>query len=168
MRRSTVLSLPFQLVFPANKQSHPCWFLSRFSPSVSSLLIETNWLSLTRHYKAIFQLSLSCHGCLIKTGVEKNKQHLNIDWNFDHQMSLSKSRCWYSNNCLHFLKQAVPCSCPNKIPSLERQHNNTQHNGTQHTGLIRDTEHNCQSVYNNAIMLSIIVLILAFYPLQME
>jgi hypothetical protein len=23
-------------------------------------------------------------------------------------MSLSKSKCWYSNNCLHFLKRAVP------------------------------------------------------------
>jgi hypothetical protein len=25
-------------------------------------------------------------------------------------MSLSKSKCWYSNNCLHFLKRAVPLS----------------------------------------------------------
>jgi hypothetical protein len=31
-----------------------------------------------------------------------------MDPNFDHQMSLSKSKCWYSNNCLHFLKRAVP------------------------------------------------------------
>ncbi len=23
-------------------------------------------------------------------------------------MSLSKSKCWYSNNCLHFLKRSVP------------------------------------------------------------
>ncbi len=23
-------------------------------------------------------------------------------------MSLSKSKCWYSNNCLHFIKLAVP------------------------------------------------------------
>ncbi len=23
-------------------------------------------------------------------------------------MSLSKSKCWYSNNCLQFLKRAVP------------------------------------------------------------
>jgi hypothetical protein len=23
-------------------------------------------------------------------------------------MYLSKSKCWYSNNCLHFLKRAVP------------------------------------------------------------
>ncbi len=31
-----------------------------------------------------------------------------MDSNFDHQMSPSKSKCWYSNNCLHFLKCAVP------------------------------------------------------------
>ncbi len=37
------------------------------------------------------QLVLSCHRCLIKTGVEKNEQHLKMDFNFDHQMSLSKS-----------------------------------------------------------------------------
>ena len=23
-------------------------------------------------------------------------------------MSLSKNKCWYSNNCLHFLKRAIP------------------------------------------------------------
>jgi hypothetical protein len=45
---------------------------------------------------------LSCHRCLSKTGVEKNEQHLNIDNNFDHQMSVSKCKCWYSNNCLQF------------------------------------------------------------------
>jgi hypothetical protein len=51
---------------------------------------------------------LSYHRCVINTGVEKNKQHLNIDWSFDHQMSQSKSKCWHSNDCLHFLKSAVP------------------------------------------------------------
>ncbi len=25
-----------------------------------------------------------------------------MDYNFDHQMSLSKNKCWYSNNALHF------------------------------------------------------------------
>jgi len=50
---------------------------------------------------------LSCHIYLIKTGV-KNEQHFNMDYNFDHQMSPSKSKCWYSNNCLQFLKRAVP------------------------------------------------------------
>ena len=51
---------------------------------------------------------LSCHRCLIKTGVKKNEQHLNIDYNFNHQICLSKSKCLYSNNCLQFLKRAVP------------------------------------------------------------
>ncbi len=33
---------------------------------------------------------------------------INIDWNFDHQISLSKGKCWYSNNYLHFLKHVGP------------------------------------------------------------
>jgi hypothetical protein len=51
---------------------------------------------------------LSCHRCLTNTGVEKNEQQLNIDSNFDNQVSLSKSKCGYSNNCLHFFKRVVP------------------------------------------------------------
>ncbi len=31
-----------------------------------------------------------------------------MDSNYDHQMYLSKSKCWYSNNCLDFLKRVVP------------------------------------------------------------
>ncbi len=31
----------------------------------------------------------------------KNEQYLNMDKNFDHQMSLSKSKCLYSYSCLH-------------------------------------------------------------------
>ncbi len=31
-----------------------------------------------------------------------------MDYNFDYQMSLSKSKCLYSNNCLHFSKCVVP------------------------------------------------------------
>ncbi len=50
---------------------------------------------------------LSCHRCLINP-VLKNEQHFNIEQNFDHQMSLSKSKCLYSNICLHFLKHQ-PC-----------------------------------------------------------
>jgi hypothetical protein len=38
----------------------------------------------------------------------KIERHLNMDYNFDHQMSLSKSKRLYSNNCLCFLKLAVP------------------------------------------------------------
>ncbi len=56
----------------------------------------------------------------------KNELNLNIDQSFDHQMSLSKSKCWYSNNCLHFLKCAVPfvtlasknCNTVLEAPSL--------------------------------------------------
>jgi hypothetical protein len=57
---------------------------------------------------------LSCHRCLINTGV-KNEQDLNIDQNFDHKMSLGQSKCWYSNNCLHFFKA---CSSIELFPSL--------------------------------------------------
>jgi hypothetical protein len=37
------------------------------------------------------------------SGVENNKQ-LNIYYSFNQQMSLSKSKFWYYNNCLHFSK----------------------------------------------------------------
>ncbi len=37
-----------------------------------------------------------------------NEQHLNVDYNFKHQMFLNKSKCLYSKNCLHFLKCALP------------------------------------------------------------
>ncbi len=56
---------------------------------------------------------LQIHRCLINTGVEKNEPSLNIDQNFDHQMSQSKSKFWYSNNCLHFLKRTVPLAQSN-------------------------------------------------------
>jgi len=42
--------------------------------------------------------------------VLKNEQHLITECNVYHQMSLSKSKCWYSNYCLQFLKCAVPLS----------------------------------------------------------
>ncbi len=35
-----------------------------------------------------------------------------MGYNFDHQRSLSKSNKEYSNNCLHFLKCAVPLNLP--------------------------------------------------------
>jgi hypothetical protein len=31
---------------------------------------------------------------------------------FDHHISPSQSKCWYSNKCLHFLKRAVPLRYP--------------------------------------------------------
>ena len=50
---------------------------------------------------------LSYNRCLIKTG----EQYINICQSFDHQMSLSKNKCCYSNNCLQLftpLQGAVP------------------------------------------------------------
>jgi hypothetical protein len=57
-------------------------------------------LNRTEHIRHKYRKTtvLSCHKCLIKTGVEKNEKLLNRDYNFDHQMSPSKSKCWYSNN----------------------------------------------------------------------
>ncbi len=50
----------------------------------------------------------------------KYELHLNIDKNeLNHQMSLSKSTYWYSNNYLHFWKRSIPIEnnqiLPNKI-----------------------------------------------------
>jgi hypothetical protein len=83
-------------------------------------MLSVTFIGLDKHTSLLFNKSacirhqcrktivLSCHHlCLINTGVEKNELHLNIDYNFDLQMSLSKSKCLYSNNFLHFLKRAV-------------------------------------------------------------
>jgi len=51
---------------------------------------------------------LSCHRCLINTGVEKNEQHLNIDYNFDHQMSQVRVNFGIQTIVLQFLKRVVP------------------------------------------------------------
>ena len=48
---------------------------------------------------------LSGHSCLINTGVEKMNYIYICTLNFDHQMSLSKSKFLFSNNCLHFVKR---------------------------------------------------------------
>ncbi len=45
--------------------------------------------------------------------------HINIDYNFDHQMSLSKSKCWYSNNCLHFIMCALPLHTQHNICAIQ-------------------------------------------------
>ncbi len=70
------------------------------------MYIIINRTALIRHQcrKTTF---FSCHRCLLKTVVETNEQHLNVDYNFDHQMSLN---CWYSNSCLHFLIALFHCS----------------------------------------------------------
>ncbi len=51
---------------------------------------------------------LSCQRCLINTGVE-NEWHLNTKY-FDYQMSLSKGKCWNSNNCLQFQSALFHCT----------------------------------------------------------
>jgi hypothetical protein len=50
---------------------------------------------------------LSCRKCIINNDAVK-MNNIYIDYNFDHQMSLSMSKCWYSNNCLYFLRCSVP------------------------------------------------------------
>ncbi len=46
-----------------------------------------------------------------------------MEYNFDHQMSLSKSKCWYSNSCLHFLRRAVPLHEINNYSCLAASYN---------------------------------------------
>jgi hypothetical protein len=70
-------------------------------------LFERNRIELIRHLCRKTAV-LSCRRCPIKTGVEKINNSLLIYNNFNHQMSLSKSKFWYSNNCSHFSKRVVP------------------------------------------------------------
>ncbi len=69
----------------------------------------TNFRNRTAHIRHHCRKTtlLSCHRCLIDW-CWKNEQHLNIDNNFYHQMSLSKSKCWCSKYCLHLLQRTVP------------------------------------------------------------
>jgi hypothetical protein len=46
-------------------------------------------------------------------------------------MSLSKSKCWYSNNCLQFLKRVVP-----QASQAEKQHNYNQRYDSQYKWVI--------------------------------
>jgi len=68
--------------------------LSQISNNVLLTFLELPSISLFLNYMK------TC--CSIKTGVEKNELHLNIDENVDHQMSLCESKCWYSYTILHF------------------------------------------------------------------
>ncbi len=52
------------------------------------------------------------------------------DYKFDHQMSLSKSKCWHSNNGLHFLKHTVPFRALNLVKFLVK---NRRLSGTSST-----------------------------------
>jgi hypothetical protein len=56
----------------------------------------------------------------------KKDQHLAKDYHFDHQMFLSKSKYWYSNNCFHFLKRALPfvlAPLPTKLHKSKHEFN---------------------------------------------
>jgi hypothetical protein len=85
-------------------------FLHEWSPydtplkdKIFSLAVDSRlgwkWLALVLIEQRILDTNegkttvLSCFRHLINTGVEKNEKHLNIDINFYHQMSLSKSKC---------------------------------------------------------------------------
>ncbi len=56
---------------------------------------------------------LSSHRCLINTGIEKNEPHLDIDWSFNHPMSLGESKCWCSN--IFFTLFKACCSIMNSV-----------------------------------------------------
>ncbi len=69
---------------------------------------------LRQQWNSAYQTPMQENSCLKLSQISnqlwclKNEQHLNMDQNFDHQMSLSKNKCLYSNYCLHFLKRAAP------------------------------------------------------------
>ncbi len=86
-----VLCLRTRLTYPVTRVD---WNLIDYH--VQTRMQENNCLKLS-------QMSNS-HWCW------KNEQHLNIALNFGHQIFLGKSKCWYSNNSLHFLKHTVPLS----------------------------------------------------------
>jgi len=72
----------------------------QFGYTLSNLNIPSNWKTHIRHLCRKTTV-LSCHICLINTGIERS---LDMDVNFDQQMSLSKKKCWFSNNCLCYSK----------------------------------------------------------------
>ncbi len=132
MRKSTVLSLPLYLVFAValgiiryqesfvkclndTIPTGVCTALHNLDivPSALSIIYLIKWNS-------TYETTMQENSCLKLPQISnqlcclKNEQHFNTDQNFDHQMSLSKSKCLYSNNCLRFLKHAVPLYQENK------------------------------------------------------
>ncbi len=92
------LTLSQSLHFLAYSPFDSVWYKN---PGKHSQLI--NWikklkLSACYHFKGIINTKL----VLKKWTTFKYRLELN------HQISLSKSKCWYSNNCLHFLKRVIP------------------------------------------------------------
>jgi hypothetical protein len=102
MNNATEVNVQYKLLFPGTEK---CIFEHRRKVKVISILY--NGIACNKH-QCRKTAVLSCRRFLINSGVEKKEQHLNMDSNYDYQMSLSKSKCWYSNNCLHFLKCGVP------------------------------------------------------------
>jgi hypothetical protein len=84
------------------------WFCSARCCGICCFSNEMFWAHVSDSFNRTIRIKhhcrkatvFSCHWCLINASVSKMS---NIS-NFDHQMSLSKRKCWYSNNCLHFLK----------------------------------------------------------------
>jgi hypothetical protein len=72
-------------------------------------------------------------------------------------MSLSKSKYWYSDNCLHFLKRVAPLSQKydhNNTQYNDIQNNETQRNDTEHKNHVTqhdDTQHNNNNTTFNII-----------------
>jgi len=58
-------------------------------------------------------------------------------------MSLSKSKCWYSNNCLQFLKHAVPFTAVT-LAAKNKTTNSRRNKMTQNDGIT--------SVYRRAFL----------------
>jgi hypothetical protein len=77
------------------------------SYKLSSVTLKYSQVKRTAHIRHQCRKAtvLSCNRCLLNTRVEKIEKYFNIEYNFDHQ--ISKSKCWYRNNCLHILKRAV-------------------------------------------------------------
>ncbi len=78
-----------------------------------------------------------------------------MDLNFDHQMSLSKSKCWYSYNCLHFLKRAVPLKKDKSVTILSMEQRDLKNvNNCLNTNIYSYLETSggpCYNLYLNVI-----------------
>ncbi len=89
------------------KNGEPCWVDSELFGELKNCNANGNRTASIRH-RCRKTTVLRCHRRLISTGVEKNEQRLNVGYNIYHLRSLIKSKCWYSNNCLHFLNPTFP------------------------------------------------------------
>ncbi len=76
-----------------------------------------------------------------------------MDYNFDQQMSLSKSECWYSNNCLRFFK--VCCSIAH-IPSPNLTPNSSTNGTFTGSGILTNWGRCQKTFYGRKLRLFII------------